>query len=156
MAEGHTVTMLAVDDEPDILEGFAMLLEQGLGVHVVTAPSGAEGLKILASTAVDLVISDYRMPGMDGCAFLEKAHRIAPGVPLVMVTPTPTPRWSAAPASSRCAASSPRHWPPASLWRRFGTPWKPRSRHALRAPAPRQGRSLEMRALGRALHPLDL
>jgi CheY-like chemotaxis protein len=89
MAEGHTVTMLAVDDEPDILEGFAMLLEQGLGVHVVTAPSGAEGLKILASTAVDLVISDYRMPGMDGCAFLEKAHRMAPGVPLVMVTAYP-------------------------------------------------------------------
>lgn len=85
----HDVTMLAVDDEPDILEGFAMLLEENLGVHVVTAPSGAEGLRILARTPVDLVISDYRMPGMDGCAFLESAHRMAPQVPMVMVTAYP-------------------------------------------------------------------
>ncbi|MCA1811798.1 MAG: response regulator, partial [Halobacteriales archaeon] len=85
----RAVTMLAVDDEPDILEGFAMLLEENLRVHVVTATSGAEGLKILEHTPVDLVISDYRMPGMDGCAFLERAHRLAPGVPLVMVTAYP-------------------------------------------------------------------
>jgi CheY-like chemotaxis protein len=83
------VTMLAVDDEPDILEGFAMLLEGNLRVHVVTATSGAEGLRILENTPVDLVISDYRMPGMDGCAFLERAHRMAPEVPLVMVTAYP-------------------------------------------------------------------
>src|ERR1051326_9030721 len=85
----HAVTMLAVDDEPDVLAGFAMLLEETLGVRVVTAPSGAEGLKVLARTPVDLVISDYRMPGMDGCAFLERAHRIAPEVPLLMVTAYP-------------------------------------------------------------------
>jgi DNA-binding NarL/FixJ family response regulator len=84
-----TQAVLAVDDEPDILEGFAMLLEENLGVHVVTAPSGAAGLEILARTPVDLVISDYRMPGMDGCKFLESAHRLAPGVPLVMVTAYP-------------------------------------------------------------------
>jgi response regulator RpfG family c-di-GMP phosphodiesterase len=83
------VTMLAVDDEPDILEGFAMLLEEGLGARVMTARSGAEGLRILENTPIDLVISDYRMPGMDGCAFLENAHRMAPRVPLVMVTAYP-------------------------------------------------------------------
>jgi CheY-like chemotaxis protein len=81
--------VLAVDDEPDILAGFAMLLESSLDVRVVTAPSGAEALRILAGTPIDLVISDYRMPGMDGCTFLETAHRIAPAVPLVMVTAYP-------------------------------------------------------------------
>lgn len=79
-------TVLLVDDEPDILASLASFLESTMGAIVFTAPTGEDGLKIAAVTKFDLVVSDYRMPGMDGCTFLERVKTLQPGVPLVMVT----------------------------------------------------------------------
>jgi CheY-like chemotaxis protein len=60
-----TATVLLVDDEPDLLEIFGNWLGRS-GYRVFTAPNGAEALKVLAVEAVDVLISDIRMPIMDG------------------------------------------------------------------------------------------
>ena len=80
-------TILLVDDEPDILLSIKLLLERSPQVRqVITASSGAEGLAALRSADVDLVISDFKMPGMDGIEFLLQVHEMRPDLPRVMFT----------------------------------------------------------------------
>ena len=57
--------LLVVDDEPNLLRAVAACL-RGEGFEVVTARGGAEALVRVAETVPDLVVSDIRMPGMDG------------------------------------------------------------------------------------------
>lgn len=79
--------ILLVDDEPDILSSLKLLIERSpRGITVLTATSGAKGLEVLRSTPVDLVISDFKMPGMDGIEFLAKARALRPDLPRVMFT----------------------------------------------------------------------
>ncbi|HZT58339.1 MAG TPA: response regulator [Pyrinomonadaceae bacterium] len=57
--------LLVVDDEPNLLRAVAVTL-RAEGYEVVTARSGAEALVRVAESLPDLVVSDIRMPGMDG------------------------------------------------------------------------------------------
>jgi DNA-binding NarL/FixJ family response regulator len=57
--------LLVVDDEPNLLRAVGACL-RGEGFDVVTARSGAEALVRVAETVPDLIVSDVRMPGMDG------------------------------------------------------------------------------------------
>lgn len=66
----QAATILFVDDEPNILSALRRLF-RAHGYRTLMAESGAAGLKILETEAVDLVISDMRMPEMDGTRFLE-------------------------------------------------------------------------------------
>src|ERR1039458_6212749 len=52
------------------------------------AGSGTEGLDVLKSKQVDLILSDINMPSMDGLEFLRqlREQNLAPGVPVVMIT----------------------------------------------------------------------
>lgn len=63
-------TLLCVDDEPNILSSLRRLFRTK-GFRVLVAESGKAGLAILETEPVDLVISDMRMPEMDGAQFLE-------------------------------------------------------------------------------------
>ncbi len=58
-------SLLVVDDEFASLEVLALLLT-GEGFQVLTASNGEEALRVLADSAVNLVITDYKMPKMDG------------------------------------------------------------------------------------------
>jgi len=71
-------TILCVDDEENILSSLErVFLEEG-DYEIITANSGEEGLKILKERPVDLIISDQRMPGMNGTEFLRKARKLYP------------------------------------------------------------------------------
>ena len=82
----HTInkhTILLVDDETAITKALKRLFRK-CGYKILTAASGQEGLDILhtlknvAEDPASLIISDQRMPGMNGAAFLAKAKEIFP------------------------------------------------------------------------------
>lgn len=62
-------TLLLVDDEPSMISALKREL-RGEGYDILTASSGEEALQVLADTEVQVVLSDYRMPGMTGVEFL--------------------------------------------------------------------------------------
>ncbi len=63
--------ILVVDDDPDILDAVALILESQ-GYEVVTARDGVEGLATLKAEEPDLMILDLLMPKMDGFAVLKE------------------------------------------------------------------------------------
>ena len=84
------IRTLIVDDSTVMRKIVERSLRQaGLDQMVVyEAVNGAEGLDLLKSKPVDLILSDINMPSMDGLEFLRqiRAQNLAPGVPVVMIT----------------------------------------------------------------------
>ncbi|MGJ9417206.1 HD domain-containing phosphohydrolase [Massilia sp. CMS3.1] len=78
-------TLLLIDDEPNILSSLRRLFH-GNGYRVLTATSGASGLEILEREAIDLVISDMRMPEMDGARFLAQVRARWPDTVRILLT----------------------------------------------------------------------
>ncbi|MBI4985841.1 MAG: EAL domain-containing protein, partial [Rhodocyclales bacterium] len=78
-------TLLLVDDEPGILAALRRLLRRE-GYTILTAGSGIEGLDLLASHDVGVVISDARMPQMSGPEFLNNMRRMYPDTVRIMLT----------------------------------------------------------------------
>jgi response regulator RpfG family c-di-GMP phosphodiesterase len=64
-------TLLLVDDEENVVSSLNRLLRRN-GYRILQANSGKEGLEILASNSVGVIISDQRMPGMTGVEFLNQ------------------------------------------------------------------------------------
>jgi DNA-binding NtrC family response regulator len=79
-------TILLVDDEPHLVE----IMEETLitfGYHVIPRPDAQSALDLIREgTDIDLVITDYRLPGMNGIEFLERCRKILPSVPIIMIT----------------------------------------------------------------------
>ncbi len=75
--------LLVVDDEPNLLRAVAAIL-RGEGFEVSTARSGREALVLVAQNTPDLIVSDVRMPGMDGFELARKL-RSAPNFSLIPV-----------------------------------------------------------------------
>jgi response regulator RpfG family c-di-GMP phosphodiesterase len=77
--------VLFVDDEPSILSALRRLFRPQ-GYTILTAESGAAGLAALEQQPVDLVVSDMRMPVMDGAQFLEQVRSRWPEVMRILLT----------------------------------------------------------------------
>lgn len=72
-----TRTVLLVDDEENILSALKRLLQRD-GYRILTAGGGLEGLAMLASEPVDVIISDRRIPQMAGVEFLRQVKPLYP------------------------------------------------------------------------------
>jgi len=80
-----SLAILIVDDEKaqrDMVCGF--LRKEGF--QVLGAANGQEALEILRSRSIDMVLSDFRMPGLSGLELLQSARKINPETPVVIVT----------------------------------------------------------------------
>ena len=77
--------VLLVDDEESILNSLRRLL-RSQPYDVVLATSGAQALEIMATRPIDLVMSDARMPGMDGATLLAEVHRLYPATSRILLT----------------------------------------------------------------------
>ena len=80
--DGH---ILIVDDEKNILEALRRVLSEE-PFEVVTATSGGEGLALLETHPIKVVISDERMPGMSGSDFLQLVQGRFPETVRIMLT----------------------------------------------------------------------
>lgn len=78
-------TLLAVDDEPNILAALRRLF-RATGWRILTAGGSEEALALLATESVDAVLSDMRMPGMDGVQLLERVSRGWPRTARLLLT----------------------------------------------------------------------
>lgn len=81
----QSARILCVDDEPNILSSLRRLF-RAKGYAVVVANSGQEGLAVLEAEPIDLIISDMRMPEMDGAQFLEKVRQRWPETLRLLLT----------------------------------------------------------------------
>lgn len=77
--------VLVVDDEKNQREIYTLILEDA-GYEVTTAQSGEHGLKLARDTDFDLVLTDYKMTGMDGLTLLGELLKLDPSIIVVMMT----------------------------------------------------------------------
>lgn len=77
--------ILLVDDNRDgLLVRRALLEEVGYCVHI--ASTGEEGLKLFETTSFDVVVTDYRMPGMNGAELIEQIRKLSPTVHIILLS----------------------------------------------------------------------
>ncbi|HSB40917.1 MAG TPA: sigma-54 dependent transcriptional regulator [Methylomirabilota bacterium] len=77
--------VLIVDDEPDMLENCSRILSRQ-GYACTTAGDGDTALTMLERDRPDVLLTDFKMPGMDGLTLLRRAHDLDPALPVIMVT----------------------------------------------------------------------
>ncbi len=81
------IKILIVDDEPSLLDQAKLFLEKEEGLNVITALSAEEGLELLDEEDLDVVVSDYQMPEIDGLEFLEEVRdKREMDIPFIMFT----------------------------------------------------------------------
>ncbi|MGC3995148.1 MAG: response regulator [Propionicimonas sp.] len=78
--------VLVIEDDPDAALFTCTALERVGGMSTVLARTAAAGLQALSEATFDLVLSDIELPGESGLDILPEVHRLAPGVPVVMLT----------------------------------------------------------------------
>ena len=81
----QSATILVVDDEEAHAAAMAECLER-VGHECVIATSGAEALKKLEERPFDIVVTDLRMPDVDGMKILEAVRKDQPGTEVIIVT----------------------------------------------------------------------
>ena len=76
--------ILIVDDEPDFLRGLSRSVPRALNCSVLTASSASEALSLMAQSSVDLLVTDVRMPDMDGLKLLDEVRNVSPWTTVVI------------------------------------------------------------------------
>jgi len=77
--------ILVVDDDDGVRENLAELFEM-VGYSILTASSASDALRKLSEHEVDLLLTDYRMPGPNGVELIESARRMKPGLRAILMT----------------------------------------------------------------------
>jgi CheY-like chemotaxis protein len=80
--------VLVVDDNDELRRGFRRMLRAG-GHEVVEAANGREATELVASSRFDAVLSDVRMPDMDGIELLRRLHETDPDLPVLLISGDP-------------------------------------------------------------------
>jgi len=83
--DGFQYRILIVEDDPTLRE-FGELLLRGQGYEVLGAEDGFEGLAALKQSLPDIIISDLKMPNMNGFEFLSVVRRRFPTIPVIAIS----------------------------------------------------------------------
>ena len=86
MNENEIPAILLVDDEPDFLSGLARIISREIPCTIITAQNGSEALRKLEENVVDVVLTDVRMPGVDGIGLLERIKAADPWTTVIVMT----------------------------------------------------------------------
>ena len=77
--------ILLIDDDEWIRDSLSLFFEDE-GCHLITVESAEEGMEALKKQDYDIIIVDYRLPGMDGLGFLEKIKDSHPDTSTLLIT----------------------------------------------------------------------
>jgi CheY-like chemotaxis protein len=77
--------ILLVDDNANGLKARKMVLEE-LGYGIVTATNGHDALERFEPRKFDLVVTDYKMPRMDGLELIVNLRQLEPGLPIILIS----------------------------------------------------------------------
>ena len=78
--------ILIIDDEPDMLKLLSMILREKTPYEISTTNNPLEALELAKNGGFDLVISDLKMPGLDGIEIIEAVKRLDEDTPVVIIT----------------------------------------------------------------------
>jgi DNA-binding NtrC family response regulator len=78
-------SILIVEDEPKMRRLLELQLAEE-GFHARTAPNAETGLQILSKEPFDVIVTDFKLPGMSGLDFLQAVKRVDANLPVVIMT----------------------------------------------------------------------
>ncbi len=78
--------LLIVDDEPDMLKLLSMIIREKTPYEAVTTNNPQEALELAKKGGFDLVITDLKMPGLDGVDLLEAVKKVDEDIPVIIIT----------------------------------------------------------------------
>jgi len=78
--------ILIVDDEPDMLKLLSMILRERTSYAVTTTNNPVEALDLAKKERFDIVISDLKMPGLDGIELIDAIKKVDEDIPIIIMT----------------------------------------------------------------------
>jgi len=78
--------LLIVDDEPDMLKLLGMIIRDKTPYETITTNNPTEALDLVKKGGYDLVITDLKMPGLDGVEMLEAVKKLDADIPVIIMT----------------------------------------------------------------------
>lgn len=85
---GNRGAILVIDDDPSVLDVVATLLDEN-SYPVIACNKSEESISFLKKNSIALVVSDVRMPGLNGLELLDEIHAICPELPVILMTALP-------------------------------------------------------------------
>ncbi len=79
-------TIVIVDDEPDLLDLLKLILTEKTDHRILTTSDAHQAIDWCKTYNADVLISDLRMPEMEGIELLKIMHKIDPNLPLILIT----------------------------------------------------------------------
>ncbi|MGH7467877.1 MAG: response regulator [Longimicrobiales bacterium] len=86
MTNAHTPTVMLLDDEVMVATTLKALLQLETSYRILSFNEPGHALAALEQESVDVIVSDFMMPGMDGIAFLKRARELRPVATRVLLT----------------------------------------------------------------------
>ncbi len=78
--------ILIIDDEPDMLKLLSMILREKTHYEITSTNNPVEAIEMAKKGGFDLVISDLKMPGLDGIEIIEAVKGVDPDTPVIIIT----------------------------------------------------------------------